>query len=264
MKKNGFTLIELLAVIIILGILMIIAIPSVTNYISNSRKSAYVDTAKALISAARNLVNEGSLEMYDTNVTYYIDTKCLETENALKTPYGELTKSFVIVTYNGKGYAYYWTSVDDAGMGFKLITRDDLLSEEKVESDIKESSIETTAGVNWRDYYQEILSSNNCQKGQKKSVSKNINGLNGKRTRISFEIVFDGPAELGEVAHFIADYEGYDGLDYNFFWEYSEDQIVWHRIEGETGPSMDIVMDEITSERWYRAGVTIIKHPDFN
>ena len=48
-KKNGFTLIELLAVIIILGILMIIAIPSVTSYINNSRKSAYVDTAKEII-----------------------------------------------------------------------------------------------------------------------------------------------------------------------------------------------------------------------
>ena len=46
MNKKGFTLIELLAVIIILGILMIIAIPSVTKYISDSRKSAYVDTAK--------------------------------------------------------------------------------------------------------------------------------------------------------------------------------------------------------------------------
>lgn len=34
-KKNGFTLIELLAVIIILGILMIIAIPSITKYISS-------------------------------------------------------------------------------------------------------------------------------------------------------------------------------------------------------------------------------------
>lgn len=56
MKKNGFTLIELLSVIIILGILMIIAIPSVTKYISDSRKNAYVDTAKKIIAGARNLV----------------------------------------------------------------------------------------------------------------------------------------------------------------------------------------------------------------
>ena len=44
MKSKGFILIELLAVIIILGILILIAIPSVTNYINNSRKSTYVNT----------------------------------------------------------------------------------------------------------------------------------------------------------------------------------------------------------------------------
>ena len=80
-KKNGFTLIELLAVIIILGVLMIIAIPSVTTYISNSRKSAYVNTAKEIISGARNFVNEGKLEMYDPNATYYIKSSCINTEN---------------------------------------------------------------------------------------------------------------------------------------------------------------------------------------
>jgi len=44
-KRNGFILIELLAVIIILGIHMIIAIPSVTSY--------YIDTAKEIVSGAR-------------------------------------------------------------------------------------------------------------------------------------------------------------------------------------------------------------------
>ena len=47
---------------------MIIAIPSVTTYISNSRKSFYIDTAKNIIGGARNLVNEGKLEMYDPTV----------------------------------------------------------------------------------------------------------------------------------------------------------------------------------------------------
>ena len=47
--KKGFTLIELLAVIIILGILMLVAIPSVTKYISDSRKEGYVATAKTII-----------------------------------------------------------------------------------------------------------------------------------------------------------------------------------------------------------------------
>lgn len=33
-EKKGFTLIELLAVIVILGVIMMIAIPSVTGYIT--------------------------------------------------------------------------------------------------------------------------------------------------------------------------------------------------------------------------------------
>jgi len=37
-NKKGFTLIELLAVIVILGVLMAIAIPSMTGYIANSKK----------------------------------------------------------------------------------------------------------------------------------------------------------------------------------------------------------------------------------
>lgn len=59
MNKKGFTLIELLAVIIILGVLMIIAIPSVTQYIQNSRKEAYVKTIDSFSRAVMQEVNEG-------------------------------------------------------------------------------------------------------------------------------------------------------------------------------------------------------------
>ena len=37
-NKKGFTLIELLAVIVILGIIMVIAVPMVQEYILKSRK----------------------------------------------------------------------------------------------------------------------------------------------------------------------------------------------------------------------------------
>ena len=133
-KKKGFTLIELLAVIIILGILMIIAIPSVTSYISDSRKSTYVDTAKEIMIGTRNVVNDGNLGMFDTNTTYYITASYIKTENASKSPYGEFEEAYVAVIYDGKGYKYYWISVDETGQGVRNIVKSDLLTEDDIES----------------------------------------------------------------------------------------------------------------------------------
>ena len=89
-NTNAFTLIELLAVIIILGVLIIIAVPSVTTYIQNSRKSAYVNTAKEIMGGARNIVNKGKLDMYDPDVIYYIPYSYIQTEGGSKTPFGDL------------------------------------------------------------------------------------------------------------------------------------------------------------------------------
>ncbi len=180
MNKKGFTLIELLAVIIILGILMIIAIPSVTTYINNSRKEAYVDTAKEIISGARNLVNDGKLEMFDTDTTYYIDQECIGTENASKSPYGEFTKAYVVVTYNGKGYDYYWTSVDDAGQGIRKITKLENLDIDKIESDLNDNDIPYSLGVDGRSKYMIIdKQQTNCGKGVATNASGNVDGETG-------------------------------------------------------------------------------------
>ena len=58
MKKinsKGFTLVELLAVIVIMGILMMVAIPSVSRTIENSRKDTFVDIAKSYANAVKTL-----------------------------------------------------------------------------------------------------------------------------------------------------------------------------------------------------------------
>ena len=62
LNSKGFTLIELLAVITILGILMLVAIPAVSRTIENSRRDTYGDVAKTYINTVRNAVLADELE----------------------------------------------------------------------------------------------------------------------------------------------------------------------------------------------------------
>ena len=150
LNKKGFTLIELLAVIIILGILMIIAIPSVTSYIQNSRKSAYVDTSAAYVEAVRTKVNEGKeFRLFSTDTLYLIpvgdknhdttdqtsaaagtaiNASCVSVESGGQSPFSDTWHyAYVGVTYDGKGYNYYYIGEDGANQGvpfmpFKVLT----------------------------------------------------------------------------------------------------------------------------------------------
>lgn len=54
MNKKGFTLIELLAVILILGIIALIAIPTVSNILSEAREGAFKQSLNHIIQAIEN------------------------------------------------------------------------------------------------------------------------------------------------------------------------------------------------------------------
>ena len=134
MNKKGFTLIELLAVIIILGVLMIIAIPSVTSYIQNSRKSAFVDSGLNYVKSGINVVNSGNkMRFYDRKTLYLIPAghkagqTCISLESGGQSPFSDdWAYAYVGVTYDGQGYQYYFIAEDGAGQGVQFLTQTDL------------------------------------------------------------------------------------------------------------------------------------------
>ena len=177
MKNKGFTLIELLAVIIILGILMLIAIPSVTSYINNSRKETYVDTIKEVLRGASVLVNSGELEANDPNTTYYVPVEAIKTENGdPRSPYGKFTDAYVVITYDGDEYDYYFVGKDEADMGTDLITKEEKLDKESIDS--VSGNIPDDVGVGPRD--KVVIYNKDKEVKETKNTTTTVNPETGK------------------------------------------------------------------------------------
>lgn len=210
--EKGFTLIELLAVIIILGILMIIAIPSVTEYISNSRKKSYVATANQIVDGAKNLVNSGKLDFNNLDTTYFINASCINTEKENRSPYGEFTKAYVVVTYTGSGYNYYWTSVDETGQGVKNLTSINDLDEGDIVSGISSSEIEPNIAIG--DRSQVALVNAQCALQEAQPATINVTE-NGKPINIKYPegktkatVVMGDIVKIGDEQFFVIKNEG--------------------------------------------------------
>lgn len=68
LNSKAFTLIELLAVITIMGILMIVAIPSVSRVIENTRRDNFLDTAKQYANGVKTMWISDSLACGSTSI----------------------------------------------------------------------------------------------------------------------------------------------------------------------------------------------------
>ena len=63
--KKGFTLVELLGVIVILGLIAMIAIPTINSAINSSREKAYDEQINTIVDTARTYMSKNSLKLPD-------------------------------------------------------------------------------------------------------------------------------------------------------------------------------------------------------
>lgn len=125
LNKKGFTLIELLAVIVILGVLLLIAIPSMNAIIEGSKKDAYVSTGKSYIQTVRFQAIQGDYELPSPGGYTVVATDLVELESGSKrSPYDQDMKNeftYVLIVNAGTSlkddYQYYYQSVDNRGNG---------------------------------------------------------------------------------------------------------------------------------------------------
>lgn len=179
-KKRGFTLLEFIGIILVGAILIAVAIPFAIGYFSDSSKESYIEIAKKIMNSARKSVNLNEYDLFDTGITYYIDVNCIKTGSLPNSPYGKFKEAYVIVTFDGQGHNFYWTSVSETGNGVKKIVSYDKLSSSDVDSNLKTGDLLTKCGIDNRKKYVLIDQSSNCLKKEIKDVEHKVSSKTGE------------------------------------------------------------------------------------
>lgn len=139
-NEKGLTLIETLAVIIILGIVMIIAVPSVTKYIVRSDNAVYASNISAYLETIKGkyeMKEYGSYLKDDEIMVVPIRHVILEKGDSEKTPYGayDFDRSYVLIVPERNGYSYYATIIDSERVGIVNV-KDNEIAEDVIREDI--------------------------------------------------------------------------------------------------------------------------------
>jgi prepilin-type N-terminal cleavage/methylation domain-containing protein len=118
MKHKGFTLVEVLAVIVILGVVFVIAIPEVVELIRGNRKEALIDSARIMAKSAESYytlhLGKRPQEIDGTSMVTLNQLVEEELLEMITDPFGsgncDGNSSYVIIKFKGnRKYDYYVT-----------------------------------------------------------------------------------------------------------------------------------------------------------
>ena len=100
-KLKGFTLVELLAVIVVLGLILLIAVPQVMNVINDSKKGVLASSARLIANSAENI------KLSNDTMGINTELQCPDVSKISADDYEDCTIEFVngeaLVTIIGKG-----------------------------------------------------------------------------------------------------------------------------------------------------------------
>ena len=126
--KKGFTLVELLGVIVILGLIAMIAIPTINSALNSSRDKAYDEQINTIERTARTYMSDNSLKLpsMTDGSKCCLDVSTLKQDGLLKaediknpkykkdsTEDEEKFENFngsVVITYTNNKYKYEYTN----------------------------------------------------------------------------------------------------------------------------------------------------------
>lgn len=104
MNKRGFTLVELIGVVVILGLIALVAFPSLLNQIDSSKKQVSDSQKAIIISSAKNYVDENKND-YADKTSFEISTDTLIDSGYLSEGIiSSYSDSKIVVTYNNGEY----------------------------------------------------------------------------------------------------------------------------------------------------------------